>query len=310
MAGTIAPITVPPRSRRGRPSGRARRTAPAEAPAPSDGWDADVIALTGDSARWIRVWRAPHHWLQSEDAPGTEGILAEQLQDTGGAGPAPAREAPTVREIVVVGDGGAAEAIGRHLVGRPGVSLVLGRDPSHPAERPAEWQTALLAERRRGRRPARWSDAQPDDAWRPGAVVVVATAGIEPDRVLLHRLVRRGADHLVVRVHRGVAQVGPWVTPGLTACLECQDHWLAAHDAGYAAVLNELEQRESVVDESTLAWAAAVAARHLTSADAGRLGLAGHVQVSDPLFPTLRGFAVAPHPSCRCGAPGQAASTI
>ena len=302
--------TSHPSHRTGARSPEARRTSPPPAsaagdsppgPFSPDSFGADIIVLADPSRRRIRVRRAAHHWLElaGSDADGTAtGGLRGLLGDT-----VPVADPPgPVREVVLVGDGPAAESIGRALIGGPGVRLVLGRDPSHPAERPAEWQTSLLAERRSGIGPARWSDTQPDDAWRPGAVVVVATATVEPDRVLVQRLVRRGADHVIVRAHHGVALVGPWVRPGVSPCLGCHDHWLAAHDPGYAAVLNELEQRPAVTDASTIGWVAATLGRQFASPDAGRRGLAGHIEVSDPIFPTLRGLEVAPHPSCRCGA--------
>ncbi len=276
---------------------------------PTDGWGADVIALTGPSGAAVRLWRGPHHWLQ-DDGADDDPRLAARLDRALRSAADVRRPSPALWEVVVVGDGPAAAAIGRHLVLRPSLDVVLGRDPSRPAEGPTTWQTGLLAERRGARRPARWTDAHPEDAWRPGSVVVVCTASAEPDRVLARRLVRRRAEHVVVRVHQGVALVGPWVSPGVTPCLECHDHGWAAHDGGYARVLADLEQRRAVTDESSLAWAAAVVGRHLAAPHSGRRALAGRVEVSDPLFPTLRGFRVAPHPACGCGAVAHAASMI
>jgi len=279
------------------------------APSPTpDGWMADLIRLPDPLGATVRLRRAPHHWVEAGGTPPGE-LPAEHLHRALSETASVRATESRTRQIILVGDGPAARAIGSDLARRPRVALVLGRDPTRPAERPADWQTGLLAERHPGVRPPRWTDAQPDDVWRPGSVAVVVTAGVEPDRALVRRLTRRGAEHLIVRVHRGVALVGPFVVPGRTACLECQDHWLAAHDQGYAYVLNELEQLEALTDEGSTGWAAAVTGRHLSSPDAGRRALGGHVEVSDPLFPTLRGVAVAPHPSCRCGAAGHAAST-
>ncbi len=249
----------------------------------------------------VRIRRAHHHWLQTDADEVAATVSADRLEEilretvpSGASG---------IDEVLLLGDGPTAEAIGSLLLRLDPRELVLCRDPSHPRDPPADWQTALAAQRPPGRHPARWSLAQPDDAWTPGALVVVATDSAEPDRVLLRRLVRRGADHVVVRIHQGVAMVGPWVRPHLTACLECHDHWLAGHDPDYALVLNDLEQRRAVVDEASVTWAAAVLVRHLTSPDAGRGALAGLIELADPLFPTLRTLPINRHPGCRCARP-------
>ncbi len=285
---------------RSRPVPSSRRSCPAgpatavDDPVTSPG--VDLIRIATPTPR-VRVQRAAHHWLQADvgDLPGPgphplEGMLLGSV----------ASDEPAVHEFLLVGDGPAAEAVGSLLLRFSPADLVLCRDPSHPRELPTPWQTGLAAQRRPHRHPPRWSLAQPDDAWRPGALVVVATESAEPDRVLLRRLVRRGADHVVVRAHRGIAMVGPWVRPGQTPCLECHDHWLATHDRDFATVLNDLEQRRAVVDETSTTWAAAVLVRHLTSAGAGRSSLAGLIELADPMFPALRTVPIRRHPECRC----------
>ncbi len=60
-----------------------------------------------------------------------------------------------------------------------------------------------------------------EDRERPG-LLVIGTVG-EPDRLMLHRLVRRGAPHLLLRYLDGGVVLGPYVVPGLTPCLGCLD---------------------------------------------------------------------------------------
>ncbi|MDA8437658.1 MAG: hypothetical protein M0Z51_02210 [Propionibacterium sp.] len=291
-------MTSPASSRSRRTRGSAPRTGDDDRPAPTPG--VDVIRIGTPTPR-LRVRRAPHHWLQTDVDDVSAPVPADRLEQilrelvpTGASG---------IDEVLLLGDGPTAEAIGSLLLRLCPSELLLCRDPSHPRDPPVDWQTALIARRPPGRHPARWSLAQPDDAWKPGGLVVVATDSAEPDRVLLRRLVRRGADHVVVRIHQGIAMVGPWVRPHTTPCLECHDHWLAGHDRDYAMVLNDLEQRRAVVDDASVTWAAAVLVRHLTSPDAGRGALSGLIELADPLFPTLRTLPINRHPGCRCARP-------
>ncbi len=60
-----------------------------------------------------------------------------------------------------------------------------------------------------------------EDRERPG-LLVLGTVG-EPDRLLLHRLVRRRTTHLLLRYLDGGVVLGPYVVPGVTPCLGCLD---------------------------------------------------------------------------------------
>lgn len=68
-------------------------------------------------------------------------------------------------------------------------------------------------------------------------VAVVGGTG-ELDRDLLDPLVRRGSTHLVVRLVDGAAIVGPFVVPGVTACLRCIDAQLSVADPDHVPVLS------------------------------------------------------------------------
>lgn len=69
----------------------------------------------------------------------------------------------------------------------------------------------------------------------PTAVLVLATG--EPDRDRLDRMVAARVPHLVVRLVDGVATIGPYVVPGVTACLRCVDLHLAADEPLWPALV-------------------------------------------------------------------------
>ncbi len=66
-------------------------------------------------------------------------------------------------------------------------------------------------------------------------VVLVLSTG-EIARDLLDPLIREGTSHLVVRLVDGAALVGPFVVPGLTACVRCIDAHRSIHDPDHVAV--------------------------------------------------------------------------
>ncbi len=114
--------------------------------------------------------------------------------------------------------------------------------------------TARLAARRRchvavsapepwARRATDWLAAvgvgAPDGA-RPPTVTLVVTAG-EPVRSRIDRLVRDDRPHLLVALLVDRVRVGPFVSPGNTACLRCLDAHLAEQDPRRGLVLEQLE---------------------------------------------------------------------
>lgn len=66
-------------------------------------------------------------------------------------------------------------------------------------------------------------------------VALVLSVG-ELDRDDLDLMIRRGTTHLVVRLVDGGAVLGPFVVPGMTACLRCIDAHLSIADPDHAAV--------------------------------------------------------------------------
>ena len=69
-----------------------------------------------------------------------------------------------------------------------------------------------------------------------GADVVLVLNDGEQDRDRLDPLIRGRTPHLVVRLVDGGAVVGPFVAPGVTACLRCVDAHLSLHDPDHVAV--------------------------------------------------------------------------
>jgi bacteriocin biosynthesis cyclodehydratase domain-containing protein len=65
-------------------------------------------------------------------------------------------------------------------------------------------------------------------------VLVLSTGEVSRDR--LDPLLRGGTSHLVVRLVDGAALIGPFVVPGLTACLRCIDAHLSIADPDHVAV--------------------------------------------------------------------------
>lgn len=113
-------------------------------------------------------------------------------------------------------------------------------------------------------RPAR--DAVPDD---PAELVVVAGKRWEPDRAVLTQLTAARVPHLVVRAEPGRAVVGPFVLPGRTPCVRCDDIARAQSDAKWPLLLAQLCGTEGEVDEGLATWAAATATAQIRAWLAG-----------------------------------------
>ena len=92
-----------------------------------------------------------------------------------------------------------------------------------------------------------------------GATLVVTAAG-EARRDDLDSWMRDGTPHLVVRNRGGRVVVGPFVAPGLTACLRCVDAHACDDDPGHALVLEQHaapaeEPCDPVLMHLAVAWA-------------------------------------------------------
>ncbi len=100
----------------------------------------------------------------------------------------------------------------------------------------------------------------------PVARLVLAEG--EPARERLDALVRDDAPHLVVTASEGHVEVGPFVVPGLTACLRCVDAHRAQADPRRQLVVEQVAHGVAVGavaahDPVLWTWALAWAARDL-----------------------------------------------
>lgn len=75
------------------------------------------------------------------------------------------------------------------------------------------------------------------------ADLLVITASGEPAREPFADAVRHRVDHLVVRVDEAVVRIGPFVRPGVSACLGCLDLHRMEWDRSWAALLPQFGRR-------------------------------------------------------------------
>lgn len=100
------------------------------------------------------------------------------------------------------------------------------------------------------------------EAGPPPDVTVLVSAGVLP-RGRTDDLVRLGRAHLVVEGLGGVLRVGPFVVPGLTACLRCLDAHATDRDPRRPLLLDQLSSAaraavpaDPVLATLAVAWAA------------------------------------------------------
>jgi len=101
-----------------------------------------------------------------------------------------------------------------------------------------------------------------DEPEREAGIVLLVSPGPLP-RDALDPFVRDGRAHAVVTPAGGGFTVGPFVVPGLTACLRCVDAHLAEHDPRRAVVLEQcgrqapgpVEPRDPTLLALAVAWA-------------------------------------------------------
>ncbi len=126
----------------------------------------------------------------------------------------------------------------------------------------------------------------------------------EPDRSRLDALTHRGTPHLLVRVRADRVALGPFVVPGRTACLRCEDAHHTDSDPRWPLLLAQLSDAgprdAETVEPVLLTWAGAWAARDLaTHAEGGRPATwSARVCVDADL--TLHRDALLRHPHCGC----------
>ena len=142
-------------------------------------------------------------------------------------------------------------------------------------------------------------------AEQPPAVTLVVSCG-EPVRSRIDLLTRGDRAHLLVALLPHGARIGPFVAPGITACLRCVDAHLAEADPRRGLVLEQLEDQTGrpVPADPVLAPAAlAIAVRELTTYAEGDRPATWSATVdltSELAFPS-RSWARHPHCGCTWG---------
>jgi hypothetical protein len=140
-------------------------------------------------------------------------------------------------------------------------------------------------------------------AGRRGAPTVVlhVTTGAEPRRADLDRWVREDRPHLTLTALAGRTTLGPFVVPGVTACLRCVDDHLTDRDPRHPLVLAQHhapDPRDQVPAEDVqlaLAWAV----RDLVRWVRGTPPVTWSATVElDDAGPTVRAWGR--HPRCGC----------
>ncbi len=146
-------------------------------------------------------------------------------------------------------------------------------------------------------------------------VVLVLSAG-ELDRERLDPLIRRRTAHLVVRLVDGGAVIGPFVAPGVTACLRCVDAHLSVADPDHVAVTTRyvratarsrpdgLPDLDPALTSVAVAWAVRDVVAHLTGREPSTWSRTVQLGTA-PTQPHARGWLR--HPRCGCCWPDEAA---
>ncbi|MDR2931281.1 MAG: hypothetical protein LBV06_10325 [Propionibacteriaceae bacterium] len=102
-------------------------------------------------------------------------------------------------------------------------------------------------------------------------VTIVAATTVEPDRVSLNELTRSGRRHLVIRLNDTRARVGPFVFPGKTSCVGCDDRAQRDADPTWPLRLFQLAQIQAEPHPVLTAWALGLAATQLLSHASGHI---------------------------------------
>lgn len=133
------------------------------------------------------------------------------------------------------------------------------------------------------------------------AVTIVVTIGAEPRREEIDALVQADRPHLVLTAVAGRLRIGPFVVPGLTACLRCLDAHLTDRDARHPLVVEQHlvpdpADRPSPGDlQLALAWAARDVARMLDGDRPTTWSATVDLEPTGPVTSSWRR-----HPGCGC----------
>lgn len=141
-------------------------------------------------------------------------------------------------------------------------------------------------------------------AAQPSAHLAIAVG--EPRRSTLDRLVHAGDPHLLVTSVDGRLRVGPFVVPGVTACLRCLDAHLGEDDPRRALVIEQYADTLGAplapepVDPALMTLALALAVRDMVRFVDGRQPATWSTTVDVDPGLSLTRTAWARHPQCGC----------
>jgi hypothetical protein len=143
------------------------------------------------------------------------------------------------------------------------------------------------------------------DQHEAGIVLLVAAGPLPRD--LLDPFVRDGRAHVVVTPAGAGFTVGPFVAPGLTACLRCVDAHLGEHDPRRAVVLEQcgrqgpagVEPRDPTLLALALAWAVRDVIRFVDGAEPATWSAT--VTIGVEAMPARRTWDRHPHCGCSWG---------
>lgn len=201
--------------------------------------DADTLQVGLEPADRVLLPDVPRHRRLLSDPPrGATRVLLEAALVSDDA---PLREALPAAESPDPCDLWARHSIAsRARQGRdpsPGDAVVLVQPyGGRLGERLADEVRVLL--RRCGLRAPVQRRPGPRPLGAPREIHVVAGVG-EPPRELLDSRVEHGVPHLVLRFVEGRAVVGPFVSPGRTACLRCLDLHRSDSDPAWPVLLEQ-----------------------------------------------------------------------
>lgn len=263
---------------------------------PSGGYDAATVDLLADGGLLVDadLLLPLVHGPADDSASRRAGVSALASRDGDAAGELLSRRAGALVELRSCG---APEAVAltdtvAGLLDAAGLPHRADtRDPRHPA------------------RPERADRA--DRAAPPDAVTGLLVCVGEPAREQLDDWLRAGVTHQVLRLVEGWAVIGPFVTPGETACLRCVDAHHTDADPSWPLLVAQhatavTRPREDAVPEPVdpllASLAAAWTARELVSHAEGRTPATASVTIRlDPGLTALETQVWPRHPGCGCG---------
>lgn len=141
----------------------------------------------------------------------------------------------------------------------------------------------------------------PDTPGTDATVTVVVTIGAEPRRETVDRLVQSNRPHLLLTGVAGRLRVGPFVVPGLTACLRCLDEHLTDRDPRHPLVVEQhlTPDPADLPDRAELRLALAWAARDVVTLIGGDRPTTWSATVDlEPTGPLTQQWRR--HPRCGC----------